>query len=153
MRSIGTYSSGKQSTNNHPQTTSEKNSSSSTALGPLLPRSLPPSLTADDSSAGYVLSHERLVSKPVTFSALGWRKEQIHELLTCYVRGTVIAFTRTPQAYLLRKMVPAAVGETFDATYISDLSFSEIGVRVDGVYTLAYRGVGPAAAVGVSGRS
>lgn len=109
---------------------------------PPLPRSLPQSVAADD-TGGIVLWNERVVSKPVALSELGWPGGDLDELLTRYVRATMVAFTWTPQAYLIRKMLPAGVGETFDAEYINAMDFRMADQRVDGVYTVQYRGAGP----------
>lgn len=109
---------------------------------PALPRSLPQSVTADNID-GYVLWNERVVSKPVALSQLRWSSGSLDELLTRYVRATMIAFTWTPQAYLIRKMLPAGVGETFEADYINAMDFRVVDQRVDGVYTVQYRGTEP----------
>lgn len=103
--------------------------------GAVLPRSLPQAV-ADDEADGYVLWHERVVSKPAALSELGWSRGSLDELLTRYARATMVAFTRTPQAYLIRKMLPAGVGETFEANYINTMDFATMGQRVDGVYTV-----------------
>lgn len=107
---------------------------------PPLPRSLPQSVVVDNTTGGYVLWNERAVSKPVALSELHWSSGSLDELLTRYVRATMIAFTWTPQAYLIRKMLPAGVGETFEADYINAMDFTELNKRVDGVYTVQYRG-------------
>lgn len=109
---------------------------------PPLPRSLPQSVAADDPDR-HVLWNERVVSKPVALSELRWSSGSLDELLTRYVRATMVAFTWTPQAYLIRKMLPASVGETFEADYINAMDFTELDQRVDGVYTVQYRGAGP----------
>lgn len=109
---------------------------------PALPRSLPQSVAADD-TGGYVLWNERVVSKPVVLSELPWSSGSLDELLTRYVRATMIAFTWTPQAYLIRKLLPAGVGETFEADYINAMDFRVVDQRVDGVYTVQYRGTEP----------
>lgn len=106
------------------------------------PRSLPQSVAAEE-NAGYVLWNERVVSKPVALSELRWSSEKLDELLTRYVRATMVAFTWTPQAYLIRKMLPTSVGETFEAGYINAMDFTTVDQRVDGVYTVQYRGTEP----------
>lgn len=107
--------------------------------GPPLPISLPQSVAADETN-GIVLWNERVVSKPVALSDLNWSGGSLDELLTRYVRATMVAFTWTPQAYLIRKMLPAGVGETFEADYINAIDFKMVDQRVDGVYTVQYRG-------------
>lgn len=109
---------------------------------PPLPMSLPQSVVADD-TGGYVLWNERVVSKPVALSELRWSSGSLDELLTRYVRATMVAFTWTPQAYIIRKMLPADVGETFEAEHINAMDFSKLEQRVDGVYTVQYRGTDP----------
>lgn len=157
MRNIDTYSSGQPSPKKQPldpeaaaATTAASSSTPTFTSGPepAFPQSLPSTVTADN---GYILSHERLVSKPLKLSSLGWDKGQLNELLTRYVRATMVAFTWTPQAYLLRKMLPPAQSETFQAPYINAMSFTQIGARVDGVYTVAYRSAAARSTTDVSG--
>ncbi|KAG6366773.1 hypothetical protein INS49_000953 [Diaporthe citri] len=124
------------------KTTQHWQAAASPPSEPPLPRSLPQSVVADD-TPGYVLWNERVVSKPVALSELRWSGGSLDELLTRYVRATMVAFTWTPQAYLIRKMLPAGVGETFEADYINTMDFAELGKRVDGVYTVQYRGTDP----------
>lgn len=128
-----------------PQTknaTSNASHPPSTSPGAVLPMSLPQAV-ADDEADGYALWHERVVSKPAALSELGWSSGSLDELLTRYVRATMVAFTWTPQAYLIRKMLPAGFGETFEAGYINTMDFSTVGERVNGVYTVQYRGSEP----------
>ncbi|KAH8751942.1 hypothetical protein F5883DRAFT_205919 [Diaporthe sp. PMI_573] len=117
------------------QATSEASSPPSEST---LPRSLPQSVAADETD-GYILWSERVVSKPVALSELGWPSGSLDKLLTRYVRATMVAFTWTPQAFVIRKMLPAEVGETFEANYINAADFTR-DQRVDGVYTVQYRG-------------
>lgn len=112
------------------------------ASEPAFPMSLPQSVSTNETT-DYVLWNERVVSKPVALSELRSPGEGLDELLTRYVRGTMVAFTCTPQAYLIRKMLPDSVGETFEADYINAMDFKEVNQRVDGVYTVQYRGTGP----------
>lgn len=134
------------------------------AAGPVrFPQSFPASVAAaadgdgdgggDGVAAGFVLWHERLVSKSISLSALGWRKgkegrAENELLLTRYVRGTMLAFARTPQAVAMRRMIPPAAAATFEAEYINAMDFKQKGQRIDGVYTVQYRGNGPAGVLG-----
>lgn len=116
--------------------------SSSTPSELALPRSLPQAV-AGDKDHGYVLWSERVVSKPTALSELGWSSGRLDKLLTSYVRATMVAFTWTPQAYIIRKMLSAGVAETFEADYINAMDFTKMDQRVDGVYTVQYRGSKP----------
>lgn len=114
----------------------------SSVADPPLPRSLPQSVTSADID-GNVLWNERVVSKPVALSELRWSGGSLDELLTRYVRATMVAFTWTPQAYIIRKMLPSGIGKTFEADYINAMDFRTLDQRVDGVYTVQYRGNEP----------
>lgn len=105
-----------------------------------------PAEVADDAS-DYVLSFERVVSHPVPASSL---KDALSlpspaqagsatQLMTTYMRTTMKAFSWTPQAFLIRGAVGPDEKTTFDAEYIDKLEF-KAGDRVDGVYTVSYRG-------------
>ncbi|KAI3400502.1 hypothetical protein diail_2699, partial [Diaporthe ilicicola] len=119
-----------------------KAKTASTLSEPAFPRSLPQSVAANETTE-YILWNERVVSKPVTLSELRLSSESLDELLTRYVRATMVAFTWTPQAYIIRKMLPAGVGETFEDNYINAMDFKEVDQRVDGVYTVQYRATDP----------
>ncbi|KAL1879843.1 hypothetical protein Daus18300_001682 [Diaporthe australafricana] len=114
----------------------------STLSEPAFPRSLTQSVATNEVK-GYILWNERVVSKPIVLSELQWSGSGLDDLLTHYVRATMVAFTWTPQAYLLRKMLPTDVGETFEADYINAMDFKKVDQRVDGVYTVQYRGNDP----------
>lgn len=114
----------------------------SSVADPPLPRSLPQSVTSADID-GNVLWNERVVSKPVARSELRWSGGSLDELLTRYVRATMVAFTWTPQAYIIRKMLPSGIGKTFEADYINAMDFRTLDQRVDGVYTVQYWGNEP----------
>lgn len=132
MRNIDTYSSGRQEHGGKKQQASSK-------AEPALPKSF--SVATADNDDSIVLSYERIVSKPIQLASLGcWDVEQLNEMLTRYVRATMFAFTQTPQAGMIRRMTPQDVWETFEGTYINDMDFARIGQRVDGVYTVQYRG-------------
>lgn len=105
-----------------------------------LPQSLPAPV-AENSPGTYIVWHERLVSKPIALSDLCAQRQD--ELLTRYVRAAMVAFSWTPQAYIIRKMLPPAASQTFDAEYVNAADFTVTGQRIDGVYTLQYRGKGP----------
>lgn len=122
-----------------PGKATSQTTTASPSSGPPLPKSLPQSVIADDTGE-HVLWNERVVSKPVALSELGWSSGRLDELLTRYVRATMVAFTWTPQAYIIRKMLPAEVGGTFEADYINTMDFTKVDQRVDGVYTVQYRG-------------
>lgn len=142
MRNIDSYSSGRQEHGKK-----KKKQQASPKAEPALPQSFPLSDAAadvDDGNAiGIVLSYERLVSKPMRLASMGWDVEHLSEMLTRYVRATMFAFTQTPQAGMIRKMTPPDVWETFEGTYINEMDFSRIDQRVDGVYTVQYRGGNP----------
>ncbi|KAL1872325.1 hypothetical protein VTK73DRAFT_1556 [Phialemonium thermophilum] len=107
---------------------------------------------ADDSSSEYVLSYERVVSQPLPASSLRHPLPSAllsgapdvstgaSLLLTVYLRATMKAFGWTPQAFAIRAAVGSSEAKrTFDDAYIDNLDFRE-GDRVDGVYTVAFRG-------------
>lgn len=141
MRNIDNYLSGRQEHGN-------KKQQASSYVKPALPKSFPYSHAADDDSTGIVLSYERLVSKPIPLASMGWEVEHLNEMLTRYVRATMFAFTQTPQAGVIRRMTPQDMWETFEGRYIDSTDFSRIGQRVDGVYTIQYRGNNPGVSSG-----
>ena len=106
-----------------------------------------PAAVADDASQDYVLAYERLVSHPVAAASLRDglapppSTDSGHLLLTTYVRATMKAFAWTPQSFAIRAAVGPDARRTFAAAYIDGLAFGP-GDRVDGVYTVAYRGSG-----------
>lgn len=117
------------------------------------PASLPAHVS-DDASQDCVLAYERLVSHPVAASSLREGLEfppdeatspslllssQQQQLLTTYLRATMKAFARTPQAYVIRAALGPDARRTFGDAHIDGLEF-RIGDRVAGVYTVAYRG-------------
>ncbi|KAK1771445.1 hypothetical protein QBC33DRAFT_591730 [Phialemonium atrogriseum] len=99
-----------------------------------------PAAVADDASQDYVLAYERLVSHPVAAASLRDGQQQ-QLLLTSYVRATMKAFARTPQSFAIRAAAGPDARRTFAPAYIDGLAFGP-GDRVDGVYTVAYRGSG-----------
>lgn len=147
---------------------------------PPLPKSLKLSSTVanntnDDFLDDHIVLYERVVSKSVLLPLHSKRgsvvrsdgetddetthpktkKEQrmMSSLLTDYIRATMFAFTFTPQAALLRKMVPDEAKVTFDQEYITALDFETLGQRVNGVYTVQYRGNGDEPAESIGSRS
>lgn len=140
MRNIDTYSSGRQEHGG-------KKQQASSEAEPVLPKSFSYAADDDDDDS-IVLSYERLVSKPVQLASMGWDAEHLNEMLTRYVRATMFAFTQTPQAGMIRRMTPQDVWETFEGTYINGMDFARIGQRVDGVYTVQYRGSSPGSSSG-----
>lgn len=126
---------------------------------PPRPVSLPAEVCADDGSQ-WIVSYERVVSKPVstseiTVSSSGTagsqeekqrQQQQPSALLQAYSRATHLAFRSTPQARIMR----LAIGDpdtkrTFDANWIQGLLFKQ-GDVVNGAYKVAYHGPGPAPA-------
>ncbi|KAF2150179.1 hypothetical protein K461DRAFT_281424 [Myriangium duriaei CBS 260.36] len=99
-----------------------------------LPQS-PLTLPAEVASS-HVLSHEQVFSKPIDLSSVHLPED---ETLTAYLRGTMVAFSSTPQAYMIRSMVSAEEKQTFDKSYIDSLNFVN-GDIVNGVYRVCYRG-------------
>ncbi|KAF3767560.1 hypothetical protein M406DRAFT_69696 [Cryphonectria parasitica EP155] len=147
MRDTSSYTSGRLSKRTTAQKTDRAISApvSTLDLTPPLPQSFPSSVAAND-FADHIVWHERVVSKPVLLSALvgrEWDEQEVDEILTRYVRGTMCAFAKTPQSGLLWKMVPADVRLTFEKGYIDTMDFRQVGQRVDGVYTVQHRGAGP----------
>ncbi|KAG9252960.1 uncharacterized protein F5Z01DRAFT_675365 [Emericellopsis atlantica] len=114
---------------------------------PWTPASLPEQVRADD--AGWVLTYERVVSLPVPVSSLAIPATIVADegetpslLMRAYAVGAQVAFSSTPQAYLMRN----AIGEprlrrTFDKDWIRALAFHN-GDIVNGVYRVAYHGKG-----------
>jgi hypothetical protein len=85
--------------------------------------------------------YEHVASHPIASGLLGdVGSKDLASLLTSYLRTTMTAFSRTPQAFMIRAAIADANEKrTFDRSWIEQLSFAE-GDRVDGVYRVAYRG-------------
>lgn len=99
------------------------------------PVSLPGDVASD--SSDYVLAYDRVVSQPIPFSSLTQRF--LSQLVTAYLRGTMVAFTRTPQAPIIKWAITAPEDRhTFDREWIENLQFAA-GDLVTGVYRVAYR--------------
>ncbi|KAL2022362.1 hypothetical protein VTK56DRAFT_5429 [Thermocarpiscus australiensis] len=118
-----------------------KQRTSTTQPVPRRPVTLPQDVETDDST--WVLAHERVVSQPLYLSSLAPdRQSDLSGTLTSYVRGTMAAFSWTPQAFVLRAWVKdSGVRKTFDTQFIQKLDFQE-GDRVNGFWRVAYRGDG-----------
>jgi len=114
---------------------------------PWTPVSLPEQVAMDH--AAWVLAYERVVSLPVPVSSLAISATIVADqgeapslLMRTYAVGAQVAFSSTPQAYLMRN----AIGEprlrrTFDKNWIRTLAF-QTGDIVNGVYRVAYHGKG-----------
>lgn len=100
------------------------------------PRSIPDEVLAP--GAPYVIVCERVVSRPVP--AAGLAVPASVPLLTSYLRGTMEAFSWTPQGLLIRSIVSdAGVRRSFDADCLRSLSFVP-GDLACGAYQVTYRG-------------
>jgi hypothetical protein len=110
-----------------------------TALTP--PTTLPHDVL--DNKSEWVLAYERVTSEPVQLSRPPLNlQSDLSGFLTSYVRGTMTAFSRTPQAFVLWASVgDSRLRKTFNAQFIQNLEFQE-GDRVNGFWRVAYRGDG-----------
>lgn len=104
-----------------------------------------PAEVADDGPAGqYVLVHERVVSRPVPVSALSVAPDAPPSaLMTAYSRATMEAFSHTPQAPILKRMVRGCEPgpRSFEPEWLAMLGF-DVGDVADGLYRVVYRGDG-----------
>lgn len=107
------------------------------------PVTLPKDVEHEDSE--WVLTYERVVSKPVHLptspSPSSQPPERRSRSLTRYVRATMTAFSWTPQAFLLWASVitNSRLSRTFNAKFIQELDFQD-GDRVNGFWKVVYRG-------------
>ncbi|KAH6850541.1 hypothetical protein B0I37DRAFT_116335 [Chaetomium sp. MPI-CAGE-AT-0009] len=101
------------------------------------PVTLPEEVGAEESE--WVLAYERITSQPLPPSSL---PDDLSAVVTNYVRGTMTAFSWTPQAFFLRVAAgDEAARKTFDTPFIQNLGFCD-GDRVNGFWTVVYRGNG-----------
>ncbi|OAX79819.1 hypothetical protein ACJ72_05859 [Emergomyces africanus] len=115
---------------------------------PPLPLSIPAHLPT---SPSHIIMYERVTSHAIPLSSLSLNDatssaDQSNNippaLLTTYLRTTMKAFSRTPQAYLIRSALKGnSASTTFDDSCIDALEFVP-GDRVNGVYVVTYRGEG-----------
>ncbi|KAH8886920.1 hypothetical protein GQ53DRAFT_750120 [Thozetella sp. PMI_491] len=109
-----------------------------------VPSAVPADVAAEDSDQ--ILTYERIVSRPVPASHIAQPASDLasspSELLTAYIRTTMKAFTWTPQAFILRAMVPAEAKKTFDRDAIDAMDFVSPHL-VTGVYRVVHRGPNP----------
>ncbi|PGH08225.1 hypothetical protein GX51_01379 [Blastomyces parvus] len=102
-------------------------------------------------SATHTTLYERVTSHPIpltslndAFSTATTATSVPPALLTTYLRTTMKAFSRTPQAYMIRSALKGNPAHaTFDDTCIDALEFQP-GDRVNGMYVVTYRGEGVA---------
>ncbi|PKS05580.1 hypothetical protein jhhlp_008098 [Lomentospora prolificans] len=123
---------------------------SSIPLSTAKPVSLPEDVASDDSE--WVLSYERVVMNPISIDSLRYPAPVLSkdptstnssDLLTAYSRAVQIAFSRTPQASLIRgAMKEPEVKRTFEADWINSLPFN-VGDRVCGIWRVTHRGGSP----------
>jgi hypothetical protein len=101
-----------------------------------------PQEVADAKDQEWVLAYERVVlSRPLHPAVLAKAndddsKPDISAVLRRYLRGTMTAFSWTPQAFLLRASLPRdakSVRQTFNTDYIQSLDFLP-GDRVNGFW-------------------
>lgn len=127
------------------QTTRTRGRHSSRPTDPKLPKSLPADITSAPGSS--IIHYERVVSSPVPASSLNKPPPALHKsspsaLVRAYLQGCHLAFSRTPQAFLLQLFVSDADAKrTFSTEHIRTLAFRP-GDRVNGVYTVSYVGEG-----------
>lgn len=120
------------------------------ASSPKEPFSLPDDIKSSD-QAKWVVSYERVVSKPIRVStaAVSQTTEQTSpadkppcSLLQEYARATHIVFATTPQARIMRLAISDKhTKQTFDAPWIQTLTFKD-GDVVNGAYKVTYHGRG-----------
>ncbi|KAJ6439834.1 ABC multidrug transporter [Purpureocillium lavendulum] len=122
-----------------------KGSATSETRAPADPKSLPDDVRSDDGSR-WVVSYERVVSKPIPVSRLPQDAAkttatgQPSALLRDYLRAAHVAFSWTPQAILIRGMIKEPhLKRSFDTDWISALDFAP-GDLVNGIYRASYHG-------------
>lgn len=107
------------------------------------PKSLPKEVTEDPSQ--WVVSYERVVSRPVSLVDLGNRVDiqnteatKPSALFKSYLRATHTAFSWTPQAFLIRSLLKEPLNRgSFDTEWIKNLEFKD-GDIVNGVYKVSH---------------
>lgn len=143
IRSTTTSRAGRR--NHHQQQQQQlKGSATSETRAPADPKSLPDDVRSDNGSR-WVVSYERVVSKPVLASSLSHpvaatdpAAGQPSTLLKTYLRATHVAFSWTPQALLIRAMIKEPhVKRSFDTDWVNALSFAP-GDLVNGVYRASH---------------
>lgn len=120
--------------------------STATAENAAPPKSIPEHLL--DDATPYVVTCERVVSRPIPASALtdpilfdatASDKQKTSYVLTSYLRGTMSAFAWTPQGLIMKSVVSdAAVRRTFSLDYIRGLTFVASDLAC-GAYQVTYR--------------
>ncbi len=112
--------------------------------GTQVPSVVPPEVASQNSDQ--ILSFERIVSNPISASKVAFPLSGLDSspssLLTAYIRTTMTAFSWTPQAFMLRAMVPKEAKQTFGAEAIAAMDFASPH-WVTGVYRVAHRGMNP----------
>jgi hypothetical protein len=106
------------------------------------PGGLPEEIQQDDS--GWVVSYERVNSRPVPASALAYPFPAavedgtgVSSILKVYTRAAQLAFSWTPQAFAIRAATGVAkIRRTFDTEYIRSLDFHQ-GSIVNGAYQVS----------------
>lgn len=111
---------------------------------PVEPHSLPDEIANDRSR--WVVAYEKVVSKPLLPSSLGYLPEQSSpsgsttqpsRLLQQVSRAMHKAFSRTPQATIIRRAISEPLNKgSFDPEWIDNLSF-KLGDIVNGVYKVS----------------
>ncbi|KAJ7055523.1 hypothetical protein C8F01DRAFT_1062734 [Mycena amicta] len=91
-----------------------------------------------DNLSSYVVARERITSHPFPRSSLRPELKTLASATTAYLRTTLLLFAGTPQALLMRRMMPSDSRPTFDREYITSCDFQP-GDRVCGVYVVAQR--------------
>ncbi|UNI22900.1 hypothetical protein JDV02_008744 [Purpureocillium takamizusanense] len=153
----GRRSSSRQHGNHQEQQERREGSAASETRAPADPRSLPGHVRSDDGSQ-WVVSYERVVSKPIPASSLsrppttttaaddpaaatGQEEQQQQRpspLLRAYIRAAHVAFSWTPQALLMRAMIKEpSLKRSFDRDWIDALDFVP-GDMVNGVYRASH---------------
>ncbi|PGH13319.1 hypothetical protein AJ79_03735 [Helicocarpus griseus UAMH5409] len=156
----------RKSTKTSSSSTSSSTESDAEPPSPTPPLSIPSLLPA---SPSHTIMYERVTSHPLPLSSLKYHDgQEFSNLLTAYLRTTMKAFARTPQARMIRKALEdgrnydgggvtvsgkgdvTEVADSFEDRCIDEMRFG-IGERVNGVYVVGYRGVGPAGGEEVGG--
>lgn len=116
---------------------------------PSKPISLPPYVASNDSK--WVLAYERVVSDNVPASDIAFPidlratlkpDQPVSELLIAYSQAAQVAFSWTPQAFVIRAMIKEnQFRRTFSRGWIQSLVFND-GDVVNGVYKVVYHGKG-----------
>ncbi|KAK5659168.1 hypothetical protein OQA88_1258 [Cercophora sp. LCS_1] len=103
------------------------------------PHSMPPDITNDPDT---MIAYERVSSHPIHIQHTHLTHAPLDTILTRYIRATMLSFSRTPQVFLLKRMIPnnKLTARTFGEGWIQKCGF-DVGDTVNGFWRVAHRGV------------